>query len=402
MTKNKLKIAMFISDTNAGGLETLITMLAKNIDREKFQVVVVTCGPGPVATRISKYGDEYHNLETGSFPRISKFRNDVYYTDIFAIPTLVLWMIKTTWRMYFWLRKNKIDLIHSHLAAFSLMAGIAGRIAGIPLIWHLHCPPKVRWSRGGPLLTGGYLASWVTTRFIAISRFIADQTHRSWKKKIVTVLNASDVKMLACKQYRGRLRKMANISQNEKLVGIVAVVSPRKGLPRFIEMAGEIANKRDDMKFVVIGAVDTEMGEKIFSDLAAMTEKLGISDKVRFIKNLESAANYLGDMDAFFMCSLPGTEPFGLVVTEAMAAGVPVVSFANDAMPEIIEDGKTGFLVPEGDTALAGERILQILNDDNLAAQIAEAAREKTYEKFDCPIFVNNIEKVYMEVSQKT
>ena len=72
-------------------------------------------------------------------------------------------------------------------------------------------------------------------------------------------------------------------------------------------------------------------------------------------------------MDTFFMCSLKGTEPFGLVVTEAMAAGVPVVAFANDAMPEIIEDGKTGFLVPEGDTDSAAERVLRILEDDNAA-----------------------------------
>ena len=104
------------------------------------------------------------------------------------------------------------------------------------------------------------------------------------------------------------------------------------------------------------------------------------------------------DMDVFFMCSRPLTETFGLVVIEAMAASVPVVAFNNDAMPEIIENGKTGFTVPEGDTTLAAEKILHILNDSQLSDEFKSSGRIKVFENFDIPILINRIEYLYKEI----
>lgn len=400
MEKDKPKIAIFVSDTNSGGIETIVQLLVKEIDRRKYQVIVVACGSGPVAERLGRYADKYHNLKTGSMPNLTKFRNGRYHTDILAIPVLLLWLVKSIWRMASWLRRNKIDLVHSHISAFSLIGGIAGKITGVPLIWHIHCPQSQRWSRGGALLANGYLGSWLATQFIANSDFTTTQIHHSWRKKTTVVLNCTDVNFVASNQQKGRLREMAGVPEIEKLVGIIALVSVRKGLPRFIEMAAKVTQKRQGVKFVIIAGVFNEMSGKILSDLITMSHDLGLDEKLCFVRNLENASTYMGDMDAFFMCSMKGTEPFGLVVTEAMSAGVPVVAFANDAMPEIIEDGKTGFLVPDGDTDAAADQILSILDDDHLSSRIAQAARKRAYEYFDIPVFVRNIENVYQEILQ--
>ncbi len=398
MEEGKPRIAIFVSDTNPGGIETIVQLLVKNINREKYRVIVVTTGSGSVAQRIGSDADEFHNLQTGSMPHVSKFKNGRYHTNFLALPVLLIWLIKSVWRMIWWIRKNKIVLIHSHISAFSFIGGLAGKIAGVPLIWHVHCPQNQRWSRGGPFLINGYLSSWLATCFVANSSFTAEQIHHSWRKKTIVVLNCTDVNFVASNQHRGELRKMAGVSENERLVGIIALVSARKGLPRFIDMASKVVQKRQDVKFIIVAGILNEMSEKIMSDLTAMGKNLGIEDKLCFVRNIESASCYMGDMDAFFMCSLKGTEPFGLVVTEAMAAGVPVVAFANDAMPEIIEEGKTGFLVPEGDMDSAAKWILRILEDDNLSSQIAEAGRQRAYENFDIPVFIRNIESVYKKV----
>ena len=89
-------------------------------------------------------------------------------------------------------------------------------------------------------------------------------------------------------------------------------------------------------------------------------------------------------------------------VIEAMAASVPVVAFNNDAMGEIIIDGKTGFLVPEGDIDLAAEHISRILDDKSLADNIKKAALNHVRNNFDIPILVDNIQKLYCETLQKT
>lgn len=192
---------------------------------------------------------------------------------------------------------------------------------------------------------------------------------------------------------------MVGVLDSEKLVGVTGLISHRKGMDRFIEMAAKLAESRDDVKFVIVGGAHGEASTKCYDDLVRLAEKLGIAGKLHFTGDIDDAPYYMGDMDAFFMCSRPGTETFGLVVIEAMAAGVPVAAFANDAMPEIIEDGKTGFLVPEGDTA-AAERISQILDDPKLAAKFKKAGQERVFKNFDIPILVDNIEKLYADVLQ--
>lgn len=400
MSKDRAKIAMFISDINAGGTGALINLLVKNLDREKFQIIVVACGPGPVAEQIGKNGDEYHNLRTGSIPCLLKFKEGKLYENIFAWPRMIVWMLKSTWKLFLWLRKNKIDIIHSHLISYHLIAGLAGRMAGVPSIWHMHGPSNLSWRRGGPLLAGGYLDTWLATCFMAVSHFTASTFHPSWKKKTVVIWNAIDAKAVASNQRNGELRKMTNTSSEEKLIGVVAIIQPRKGLDRFIETAAKVAQKRNDVKFVIIGEIWHEMGKKILSDLSAMAEKSGIKEKVCFIRGLKNASYYMSDMDVFFMCSIPKTETFGLVVIEAMAAGVPAVAFANDAMPEIIEEGKTGFMVPDGDTTLAAERILRVLDNPQLAGKFKETARNRVYSNFDVPILVKKIEALYTEMLQ--
>jgi glycosyltransferase involved in cell wall biosynthesis len=400
MTKDKPKIAMFISDTHVGGSATLASVLVKNINREKYKVIVVACGPGPVGEEIGRDGDEYHNLKTGSFLPLRKFKNGKYHENIFAWPALIVWLIRSTWRMFFWLRRNKIDLIHSHLIYCNLIGSFAAKLAGIPSICHIHGPPHFSWKRGGTLVGGGYLDAWLAARFVAVSHFTSSTFHRCWKKKTAVVWNAIDAKSIVSSQDRSKLREIAKVCDEEMLVGVTGFFSPRKGLDRFVEMACKLGSKRNDVKFIIVGAPLGEMGKSVMSDLMKLSETGGISEKLYFSGKLENASFYMSGMDAFFMCSRPSTETFGLVVIEAMAAGVPVVAFANDAMPEIIEDGKTGFLVPEGDTTAAAERISQILDDPKLAAKFKKAGQERIFKNFDIPILIDNIEKLYANVLQ--
>jgi glycosyltransferase involved in cell wall biosynthesis len=312
----------------------------------------------------------------------------------------MVWILRCSWRVFLWLRKEQIVLIHTNTSHFNLIAGIAGRLAHVPSIWHIRVPQVMPLRRGGPFLVEGYLAALLATKFIANSHYTASTFHHTWKRKTVIIWNAVDAAAISLNHRKGQIRKMAGILDSEKLVGVTGMIAHRKGMDRFIEMAAKVAESRDDVKFVIIGGALGEIGLKCRDELVMLAEKLGISEKLHFTGNIEDASYYTGDMDVFFMCSRPGTETFGLVVIEAMAAEVPVVAFANDAIPEIIEDGKTGFLVPEGDTVAATKRILQILDDPKLAGELKKAGKEKVLKNFDTPILISNIEKLYAEVLQ--
>ena len=385
MNTEKPRIAILVSDTNPGGVETLVRLLIQEIDRSQYTVVVVAFGPGPVGDELGRAADEYHNLGTGSKPVLTKFRDGRYRMDFWALPKLLLWLVRSVWQMAFWLRQNHIALIHSHISAFSLIGGLAGRITGVPLLWHVHCPLK----------HSNILGSWLATRFIANSHFITRQIHSSWRKKTTVVLNCTDVDAIASNQRTGELRRIVGMPDFSKLVGVVALATPRKGLPRFVEMAAKLAPQKPDVHFVIVAGLLDEMSERILSELKEQSSAAGIGEQTHIVRDLKNARFYMGDMDAFFMCSLKGTEPFGLVVTEAMAAGVPVVAFDNDAMPEIIEDQKTGFLVPEGDMDAAAAKIREILDDRKLSARLTEAACERVRSQFDIPVFIQRIQDVY-------
>ena len=406
MARDKPKIAFLISDTDGGGTETLEAALIKNIDRGKFRVIVVFTGTGSVAGRLKRYGDEYKDLRVGSYPSLQKIKNGKIREDFFAYFRLFGWLVRYVWNLSRWLRSEKIDLIHASGVTSNLVGGIAGRLVGIPSIWHIHALPlpQQELKRMGPLLVNGYLGRWLATRIVTVSHFTAKSCHKSWKKKTTVIWNAIDVKRIIENQHLGRLREIADVSENEKLVGILGQIEYRKGMDRFIEMSAKLAQGRDDVKFVIVGGDVAVKGvsQAVRADLVRSVEKLGISKKLYFTGHIDNAPYYIGDLDAFFMCSRPGAETFGLVVIEAMAARVPVVAFDNDAMGEIIEDGKTGFLVPEGDINLATERFSRILDDKSLADNIKKAALNHIRNNFDIDILINNIQKLYYDILQKT
>ena len=288
MTEDKPRIAFLVSDTDRGGQKTSTGLLVKNIDRSKFRVVVVAFGPGPMAAEIGKYADEYCNLETGSYSPLRKIKNGKLQEDLIARFYLIGWFITSIWKLSRWLRSAKIDLIHTNSFQFGLMAGIAGRISGVPSIWHIRAPKTMAWRRGGPFLVEGYLASWLATKFIANSYFTASGFHKSWKKKTVVIWNAIDVQDIVSHQHPGRLREITNISNNEKLVGILGQIEHRKGIDRFIKMAAKVAHACDDVRFVIVGGevAHKQVSQVVKADLVRLAEESGVADRLYFTGNI--------------------------------------------------------------------------------------------------------------------
>ena len=94
------------------------------------------------------------------------------------------------------------------------------------------------------------------------------------------------------------------------------------------------------------------------------------------------------------------TESFGLVALEAMASGVPVIATRVGGLPEVVEDGVTGFLTPVGDVDQMAERGLYILSDCSVCRSFAEAGRKRAAELFDYRKIVPQYEAVYERVLQ--
>ncbi len=393
MRNVKHNIAVFISDTNPGGTEAYLRSYIPHINRDLFNVYVVATGPELLADEIGKLGDKYFNIKTGSFPRMQKLVVGKLTRDYIGIFLLPIWFFHSVFKLLLLVRRERIDLIHSHGIHFNMVAALACKIANIPSVCHVHAPPKLR-GRFSEFGASGYLLAFLADNLISVSEFAASQFHKSWRRKTTVIPNSVDYNYIKDNLKHNDLREMANFSQSDFVVGNVAVVQDRKGLDRFFLLAEKFQDV-PQCKFLLIAGVYDDVSRCL---LETLKKKFVALHNILIIENLKEAMLYLCDLDVFFMCSRPGTETFGLVVVEAMAAGTPVIAFENDAMPEIIIDGVNGYLVPEDMVdKVAGIISEMILRKVDMVC-LKLAAENSVHDYFDVKIMCRKIENLYCKV----
>ncbi len=154
------------------------------------------------------------------------------------------------------------------------------------------------------------------------------------------------------------------------VIGCVAALVPGKGQDALIEAVASLAPERPALELRLIG----EGSER--PALVALAQRLGISERVRFMGALQApteVARALAALDLFVLAS--HAEGLPTAILEAMAVGVPVLATSVGGVPEIVHDGETGRLVAPGDTAALAKAIGELLKDGGARGRLARAAR---------------------------
>jgi L-malate glycosyltransferase len=127
-----------------------------------------------------------------------------------------------------------------------------------------------------------------------------------------------------------------------------------------------------------------------------LADELGLKDKIFFLGGQDSVELILCKADLFLLPS--ASEAFGLAALEAMACGVPVVGSIVGGLPELVDDGETGYLEPIGDYKAMAKRSIEILSDSKLRIRMSKNARRVTEEQFDTAKIVKQYYDYYEEV----
>lgn len=130
-----------------------------------------------------------------------------------------------------------------------------------------------------------------------------------------------------------------------------------------------------------------------------MVEEKGLKEKVKFLGVRSDISQLLNQADIFVLSS--DYEGFGLVVVEAMAAGVPVISTAVAGVKEILEWGKYGVLVPAGDVQALSKAIIEPARDEKKRAEFSELGRKIAIERFDIRNTVKRYEELYISLLER-
>jgi glycosyltransferase involved in cell wall biosynthesis len=260
-------------------------------------------------------------------------------------------------------------------------AGLACRRTGIPSLWWVNdafvpdffsFPVRFSFARAARLLA---------CRLVAVSEFArrALLDNGLPGRQVVTIHNG-----IPAAQYSdrcgGHLRALLNLGNRARLVGLIGRFTPWKGQDFFLRLARKCALEMKDVHFVLIGQAFNEE-QDYEASLRAHVHRRQLDARVHFVPFQSDLAASLADLDVLVHASLK-PEPFGRVIIEAMAAGVPVLAAQAGGVPEIITHETNGLLAPPGDLDAYRDGLRRLLNGRGEAARYRAVARCTVEEHF--------------------
>jgi glycosyltransferase involved in cell wall biosynthesis len=298
--------------------------------------------------------------------------------------------LKNLIRLAGFIRAHRVEIVHAHAAKDYHLAAVVVRLASrsrLVLTRHALFPMR-RINR--PLLKNA-------GRVIAVSRAVAESVRRSdvvESSRITVVHNGIDTDRF---EAAARLNAVAYRGNGDLpiLVGTVGHLAPIKGQDVFLRAAALISARHRRVHFVVIGEDKSpQMAYRRY--LENLVVELGLSEIVTMSGWRDDIAAALSSLSVFV--SAARSEPFGLAIVEAMAAGLPVVATASEGASEIIEDGITGRVVPAGDHEALAKAINDLLNDPVERARLARNAVVAARERYSLARMASETERIYREV----
>gem|GEM_PF-199504 len=192
---------------------------------------------------------------------------------------------------------------------------------------------------------------------------------------------------------RAKIKKSDfGIPEESPVAGIVAALRPEKAHHIFLEAARRVTHQIEDARFLIVGE-----GKKR-GELEALSKSLGIAERTVFTGVRKDMPDILRLMDVVVLSSYPVVETFPVSLLEAMAMRKPVVSTNVSGIPEMVEEGKNGFLVPVGDPEALARAVSRVLGDGKLAKKMGAAGRKLVKERFTIQHTVTGLEELYQRL----
>ena len=241
-----------------------------------------------------------------------------------------------------------------------------------------------------------WLARFAPRHIIAVSRSVLDQLRLDDARGRTTVIldGLGDQELgIETNPY-----PLPGVTERMR-VGIVGRLARWKGQHVFIEAAGKVVAAGYDADFVVIGA--PLFGEEDYeASLRQQAQNLGIADRVEFRGFRRDVVGELRRLGVLVHASITG-EPFGQVIIEGMAAGLPVVASRGGGVPEIITHGENGLLTPMGDADALARALCSLFDDPALAQRLGRAGHAHVRQHFRASEGAREVANIYEQILAK-
>jgi glycosyltransferase involved in cell wall biosynthesis len=273
---------------------------------------------------------------------------------------------------------RQVDVLHANSIRAGMLAAVAGRLARRPVVAHIRdtLPPGTV-----ARVSQGLIARGAQT-VVANSTFTAQAfTAATGRDDVLVLSNPVDVDGIAARRLEpAQARARLDLPADALVLGVIGQITPWKGQEEAVRATTALVAAGRPAHLLVVGEAKfleatTRYDNRAY--LARLQELAGdpaVSGRVHFVGEREDVPEILSALDALLVPSWE--EPFGRVVVEGMAAGIPVVATGEGGPAEIIDDGVTGLLVPSRDPAALAAAVQRLVDEPALAGELAAAGAE--------------------------
>jgi glycosyltransferase involved in cell wall biosynthesis/GNAT superfamily N-acetyltransferase len=367
----RLKVVYVITGLYIGGAEKLLLNQLRCIDRRRIEPVVVTLAGGDMFEEFARAGVRVENVAIrGAFDLGGAFR-------LRAI-----------------IRREQPDVVHTHLFHADLLGRLVARWCGVPVILttlHMQEAPQHRW--------------WCDPISRALSRVnaaifaVSDEVKRAYvanvglrAERIEVLVNGVEPMAPVTAEERARVRRSVGVPEGGQLLGIVSrLEAPRKGHAVLFRALAQVLPRWPGLRCVVVGDGPAR------AELEAQAAALGLTDRIRFVGMQPRVDGWLAALDVYTLPSFEEGLPMALI--EAMGAACPIITTPVGGIPGLIQDGRTGLLVPPGDADALARAIDRLLCAPEAARALGHAAHTLFEERYDMRRLITQLEARYAELA---
>ncbi len=369
-----MKVLLLTTHLDTGGISVYVVSLARGLKRQGHDPLVLSNG-GWMEKRLTEEGVPHIVVSC----RTSSELNPKLWLKVFP-------------RLLRAIREERPQLLHAHTRVTQVLGWVASLVTRVPLVTTCHGLYKYRIGRRIFRCWGGSV--------MAISEPSMQRLVKQYKlappHQVALIWNGIDVEHFTQPPPAEKVEwfRQTNGLRGDPVIGGIARLSPVKGLHFLLRAVPGLLKEFPRLQVLLVG----DGPER--AELVRLSYELGIADHVVISHPIEDTRVPLAALQVFVAPALE--EGFGLSIVEAMAAGVPVIAAAVGGPSQIIEDGRSGFLVPTADHESIGRAIRALLTDRPLRERVVAAARERARGEFDMKRVIRQVEQVYGRWASKS
>lgn len=374
-----IKILYIITKLELGGAQKQLVSLLRHIDKEKYSLLLFTASDGLLL-------EEAMSIK-GVQVQVSHFleRPINLFKDMLSLA-----------EMYRFIKKNRIDIVHTHSSKAGLLGRIAARLARVQTIVHtVH-----GWS------FNDFQSFAQRKLFISLERLCARFTHRfivvcehDRQKGLVNRIGTQEqytlirygIKYEEFETKVPAIRRTLGIRDDDLAIGMVSCFKPQKSPLDFVRLAHLVRQSLPNATFVLVG------DGVLRNSVRKLTHALGLDRRIILAGWRSDMPAVLSAIDVFVLTSL--WEGLPIAVLEAMAASRPVIATDTGGIAELIVEGKTGFLVKPRDVKTMSEKVSLLLRDARMRDATARNAKRRLGDDFRLEHMIRRTQDLYSSVT---